>query len=125
MVQFGWHGVLMVQKLQRRFRKMRGISRTTPPEADMDDAAVCLFCLTDNIFYDERSIDLFTRAVELKKQCELIVLPKAKWGAQFDMFFWDSWVPFGTLAIFICPVFRMIFQSFRAPPNFRISAYCS
>jgi hypothetical protein len=34
---------------------------------------VCLFCLTDNIFHDERSIALFARAVKLGKQCELIV----------------------------------------------------
>jgi hypothetical protein len=30
---------------------------------------VCLFCLTDNIFSDERSILLLARAVKLGKQC--------------------------------------------------------
>ena len=50
----------------------------------MEEAAVCLFCLTDNIFKDERSIMLFARAVKLGKQCELIVMPKAKWGPARD-----------------------------------------
>ena len=50
----------------------------------MENAAVCLFCLTDNIFKDERSVLLFARAVKLGKQCELIVMPKAKWGPARD-----------------------------------------
>ena len=50
----------------------------------MEHAAVCLFCLTDNIFKDERSVLLFARAVKLGKQCELIVMPKAKWGPARD-----------------------------------------
>jgi len=35
----------------------------------MENAAVCLFCLSDNIFNDERSIALFGQAVKLGKQC--------------------------------------------------------
>ena len=50
----------------------------------MENAAVCLFCLSDNIFNDERSIELFGQAVKLGKQCELIVMPKAKWGPARD-----------------------------------------
>ena len=50
----------------------------------MENAAVCLFCLSDNTFNDERSIALFGQAVKLGKHCELIVLPKAKWGAERD-----------------------------------------
>ena len=101
MTEFGWRGLLLALRIQRRFRALlqrrqapggvgspggglRGAHK--PPEDAMDKAAVCLFCLTDNIFKDERSIMLFARAVKLGKQCELIVMPKAKWGPARDRF---------------------------------------
>ena len=99
MTEFGWRGLLQTLRIQRRFRALLqrrqapgGVGSTgvglrgahKPPEDEMDKAAVCLFCLTDNIFKDERSIMLFARAVKLGKQCELIVMPKAKWGPARD-----------------------------------------
>ena len=99
MTEFGWRGLLQTLKIQRRFRTLLqrrqapgGVGSTggglrgahKPPEDEMDKAAVCLFCLSDNIFKDERSIMLFARAVKLGKQCELIVMPKAKWGPARD-----------------------------------------
>ena len=102
MTEFGWRGLLLALKIQRRFRALLqqrqapgGVGSTggslrggahKPPEDVMDKAAVCLFCLSDNIFKDERSIMLFARAVKLGKQCELIVMPKAKWGPARDRF---------------------------------------
>ena len=108
MVHFGWHGFHQVLKVQRRFRAMMrrrnglregGAAVPSTPEADMEHAAVCLFCLTDNIFHDERSVALIARAVQLGKQCELIVLPKAKWGPARDKPFPENvfnptWKPF-------------------------------
>ena len=99
MTEFGWRGLLQALKIQRRFRALlqqrqapggvgspggglRGANK--PPEDEMEHAAVCLFCLTDNIFKDERSVLLFARAVKLGKQCELIVMPMAKWGPARD-----------------------------------------
>ena len=60
---------------------------------------MCLFCLTDNIFRDTRSVMLIARAVKLGKQCELIVMPKAKWGPERDRPFPENvfnptWTPF-------------------------------
>ena len=43
-------------------------------------AAVCIFCLSDNFFRDKRSMLLIDRAVRLGKKCELIVMPRARWG---------------------------------------------
>ena len=101
MTEFGWRGLLLALKIQRRFRALLqqrqapgGVgspggglrAANKPPEDEMDNAAVCLFCLTDNIFKDERSVLLFARAVKLGKQCELIVMPKAKWGPARDRF---------------------------------------
>ena len=43
------------------------------PNPNPNPHQLCLFCLTDNIFHDARSIALFARAVQLGKQCELIV----------------------------------------------------
>ena len=51
-----------------------------PPEDDMKLAAVCIFCLSDNFFRDKRSMLLIDRAVRLGKKCELIVMPRARWG---------------------------------------------
>ena len=93
MTEFGWRGLLQVLKIQRRFRALlqqrqapggvgspvgglRGANK--PPEDEMDNAAVCLFCLTDNVFKDERSIMLFARAVKLGKQCALIRLTRTQ-----------------------------------------------
>ncbi len=93
MTEFGWRGLLQVLKIQRRFRALlqrrqapggggsaggglRGAHK--PPEDEMENAAVCLFCLTDNIFKDERSIMLFARAVKLGKQCALIRLTRTQ-----------------------------------------------
>ena len=65
MTEFGWRGLLQVLKIQRRFRALLqqrqapgGVgspggglrAANKPPEDEMDNAAVCLFCLTDNIF---------------------------------------------------------------------------
>ena len=97
MVEFGWHGLHQVIKVQKRFRAMmqqrRGLKESSPagpPEDELDNAAVCLFCLSDNIFHDERSIDLIARAVRLGKQCELIVMPKAKCSCWFEVSTWAS-----------------------------------
>ena len=94
MVEFGWYGLRQAIKLQRRFRalllRQQGLAeasspggqgtlretlpqRSMPPEDEMENAAVCLFCLTDNIFRDARSVMLIARAVKLGKKCELIV----------------------------------------------------
>ena len=55
--------------------------------------------MTDNIFHDARSIALIAHAVKLGKQCELIVMPKAKWGPERDRPFPENvfnptWTPF-------------------------------
>ena len=69
------------------------------PYPNYNPTQVCLFCLTDNIFHDARSIALIARAVKLGKQCELIVMPKAKWGPERDRPFPENvfnptWTPF-------------------------------
>merc|ERR1719424_734072 len=105
----------MPAKLQVMMQQRRGLKESSsagPPEDELDNAAVCLFCLSDNIFHDERSVNLIAHAVQLGKQCELIVMPKAKWGPQRDRPFpenvfnptWDPFLPklspaFTTIAI--------------------------
>ena len=69
------------------------------PTLNPNPTQVCLFCLTDNIFRDTRSVMLIARAVKLGKQCELIVMPKAKWGPERDRPFPENvfnptWTPF-------------------------------
>ena len=68
MVKFGWYGHRQAIKVQRRFRALllqrQGLAeasspggtlretlrqRSTPPEDQMEHAAVCLFCLTGNL----------------------------------------------------------------------------
>ena len=94
MTEFGWRGLLLALKIQRRFRALLqqrqapgGVGSTggslrggahKPPEDVMDKAAVCLFCLTDNVFKDERSIMLFARAVKLGKQCAMTRLTRTQ-----------------------------------------------
>ena len=68
MVEFGWYGLRQAIKLQRRFRalllRQQGLAeasspggmlretlpqRSMPPEDEMENAAVCLFCLTGTL----------------------------------------------------------------------------
>ena len=106
----GWVGLKMALRIQRTFRKRH--AKFDVPEDDLDNAAVCLFVLSPNFFQDERSLALITRAVELKKQCELIVMPGAKFGPERDKPFpenvfnpaWKPYLPklgpaFRTIAI--------------------------
>ena len=46
---------------------------TFNPTPNPNPTQVCLFCLTDNIFRDARSVMLIARAVKLGKKCELMV----------------------------------------------------
>ena len=105
----------MALRIQRTFRRgRRGKKGGTKdvPEGDIENAAVCLFVLSPNFFQDERSLALISRAVELKKQCELIVMPGAKFAPERDKPFpenvfnpaWKPYLPklgpaFRTIAI--------------------------
>ena len=105
-----WTDLRMALKLQRFFRKMQKMP--VVPQGELDDAAVCIFNLTDSFFQDQRSVDLLKRAVQLSKPIELIVLPYAKWGPEHDKPFpenvfnphWEPYLPelgdaFRTIAI--------------------------
>ena len=50
------------------------------PNPNPSPTQVCIFCLSDNFFRDKRSMLLIDRAVRLGKKCELIVMPRARWG---------------------------------------------
>ena len=115
MQEWSWKGMQMALRIQRTFRRgRRGKKGGTKdvPEGDIENAAVCLFVLSPNFFQDERSLALISRAVELKKHCELIVMPKAKFGPERDKPFpenvfnpaWKPYLPklgpaFRTIAI--------------------------
>ena len=46
----------------------------------LDDAAVCIFALSDNFFNDKRSLEHLKRAVKKGLTCILVVMPGARWG---------------------------------------------
>ena len=67
--------------------KLRSFGISAWPEleqgesANQADAHICIFLLSNGIFYDERSVALMRSAVELGKTCLLVNLPSARYAS--------------------------------------------
>lgn len=62
-------------------------------------APISIFLLSDNFFYDERTLELLRHAVDTKRTCVIVVMPGAKWGEHRDKTFPENafnktWSPF-------------------------------